>query len=384
MGRRDDLKRILNHQQPENAILDLGGCPLSTMHGRSYANLMKHFGFDMVKDCSDEVLIWGQVHRLDDRLVEALDVDTRGVGAVMIPKNSTFHWISPTEYMDEWSIRRKFDGLYWDIVENPLREKTVDDLKDFPWPNADFIDMDFIRSEAKRAKYLYENTDYIVVADLPTYGVFELADWMCGFDDYMIKMALDEDFVHEFSSRVLAYQKRMLQLYLEELGPYIHILVSGDDFATQNSQFVSMSMFEELIQPYFKARIDCSKQYTDAAILHHSCGSVAKLIPKLKECGVDILNPVQPGAAGMEPETIKLAYGDQIVFHGGLDTQEVLPFGTEEDVEAAVKNIMRVMNKDGGYIFAAAHNIQEDVPPQNVIAMLRAARKWGKKGAFDD
>lgn len=382
MGRREDFKRILNHQQPEHAILDLGGCPLSTMHGRSYENLMKYLGFDMPEDYKEEVLIWGQVHRLDDRLPEALDVDTRGVGAVMIPGKSLFRWISPAEYMDEWGIRRKFTGLYWDIIESPLRGKSAEDLKEFPWPDPDSIDMEFVRKEAKRAKHLYENTDYIVVADLPTYGVFELADWMCGFDDYLMKMALDEDFVHEFSGRVLTYQKRILQLYLEELGTYIHVLVSGDDFATQKSQFVSQKMFRELIAPYFKARIDCSKEYTDAAILHHSCGSVAKLIPELKACGVDILNPIQPGAADMEPEKIKPAYGDEMIFHGGLDIQEVLPFGTEEDVEQAVKEIMRVMNKDGGYIFAAAHNIQEDAPPQNIVAMFRAARKWGEKGAF--
>lgn len=382
MGRRENFKKILNHQQPDDIIMDLGGCPLSTMHGRSYVNLMTYLGLDMPKDYSKEVLIWGQVHRLDDRLVEALDIDTRGVGAVMIPKNSTFKWLSPTEYIDEWNIRRKFTGLYWDIVESPLRDKNVDDLKEFPWPDADSIDMDFIRREAVRAKYLYENTDYIVVADLPTYGVFELANWMCSFDDYMMKMVLDEDFVHEFSRRVTDYQKRILELYLQELGPYIHVIVSGDDFATQESQFVSRDMFREMIMPYFKERIEVSKQYTDAAILHHSCGSVAKMIPELKECGVDILNPVQPGAKEMEPERIKPLYGDQIVFHGGLDTQEVLPFGKPEDVEREVKNIMQVMNKDGGYIFAAAHNIQEDAPPENIVAMFRAARKWGKRGSF--
>lgn len=176
MGRRENFKSILNHRQPEDAILDLGGCPLSTMHGRSYVNLMKYMNLEMPADYKEDVLIWAQVHRLDDRLVEALDIDTRGVGAVMIPKRSTFRWISPTEYVDEWSIRRKFTGLYWDIVESPLRNKTADDLKDFPWPDADSVDMDFIRREAARAKHLYENTDYILVADLPTYGIFELAD----------------------------------------------------------------------------------------------------------------------------------------------------------------------------------------------------------------
>ena len=134
-----------------------------------------------------------------------------------------------------------------------------------------------------------------------------------------------------------------------------------------------------MVKPYFKERLRQTRQFTDAAILHHSCGSVAKMIPTLIDCGVQILNPIQPGAVDMSPENIKPKYGDQIVFHGGFDTQEVLPFGSRDDVDKAVKSMMDVMNKDGGYIFAAAHNIQEDVPPENIVEMFRAARKYGAK-----
>ena len=379
MGRRENFKKILAHEQPDDAILDLGGCPLSTMMGKSYAGLMHLLGLENKDAENDEILKWGQVYRLDDRLVEALDIDTRGVGAVQIPSRSTWKILSKNEYIDEWSIRRKFTGLYWDIIESPLRDKEVEDLEDFPWPDPDSIDMESIRREAKRAKFLYENTDYIVVADLPTYGIFELGCWMCGFDDYLCKMAADPDFIHEYSNRVLAYQKRVLELYLNELGPYIHVIVSGDDYATQHPQFLSMPMFDEMVKPYFKERLRYTRQFTDAAILHHSCGSVAKMIPDLVDCGVEILNPIQPGAVDMEPEKIKPMYGDQIVFHGGFDTQQVLPFGTEEDVEREVAHMMGIMNKNGGYIFAAAHNIQEDVKPENIVAMFRAARKYGKK-----
>ena len=236
-----------------------------------------------------------------------------------------------------------------------------------------------MKREGERAKWLYENTDYIVVADLPVYGVFELGCWMCGFDDYLEKLIIDPDFIHEFSNQYLKYQKRVIELYLAELGPYIHIIASGDDFATQHTQFVSEKMFNEMVAPYFKERLMFTKNFTDAANLHHSCGSVAKMIPSLKACGVEILNPIQPGATDMEPEKIKPAYGKDIVFHGGFDTQEVLPYGNPDQIDAAVKNIMDVMNKDGGYIFAAAHNIQEDVPPENIVAMFKAARKYGKK-----
>lgn len=379
MSRRQNFKDILAHKQPQDIIMDLGGCPLSTMHGKSYYSLLKHLGLEHLDPESDEVLKWGQVHRLNDKLLEALDIDTRGVGAVQIPKNSTFKVLNDKEYIDEFSIKRVFTGLYWDIIDSPLEDKEVEDLATFPWPDPDSIDMDLIKREAARAKWLYENTDYIVVADLPVYGVFELGCWMCGFEDYLYKMVADPDFIHEFSRRYLDYQKRVTELYLSELGPYIHIIVSGDDYATQHTTFVSPKMFDEMVAPYFKERLLFQKNFTDAANLHHSCGSVSHMIPQLKACGVDILNPIQPGAVGMEPEFIKPTYGDQIVLHGGFDTQEVLPFGSKEDVDNAVKSMMDVMNKDGGYIFAAAHNIQEDVPPENIVAMFQAARKFGKK-----
>lgn len=379
MSRRQNLKDILAHKQPQDAIIDLGGCPLSTMMGHSYYSLLEYLGLDKFDPRVDEVLKWGQVHRLHDKLTEALDIDTRGVGAVQIPKNSTFKVLSDKEYIDEFSIKRVFTGLYWDIIDSPLRGKEVEDLKEFPWPDPDSIDLEALKREGQRAKWLYENTDYIVVADLPVYGVFELGCWMCGFDDYLEKLIIDPDFIHEFSNQYLKYQKRVLELYLAELGPYIHIIASGDDFATQHTQFVSEKMFNEMVAPYFKERLMFTKNFTDAANLHHSCGSVAKMIPSLKACGVEILNPIQPGATDMEPEKIKPAYGKDIVFHGGFDTQEVLPYGNPDQIDAAVKNIMDVMNKDGGYIFAAAHNIQEDVPPENIVAMFKAARKYGKK-----
>ncbi|MCK5757626.1 MAG: methyltransferase, partial [Clostridiales bacterium] len=154
---------------------------------------------------------------------------------------------------------------------------------------------------------------------------------------------------------------------------------SGDDFATQTSLFISPDMFRENIKPYFQERVKFTKELTDAAFLHHSCGNVHDIIDDLIDSGVDILNPIQPTNEMMNPERLKREFGDRIVFHGGLDTQDVLPFGTKDTVKAAVDNLISTMNKDGGYIFAAAHNIQPDVPPENVIHMFKAARKAGQQ-----
>lgn len=379
MGRRENFKKTLRHEQPDDLVLDLGGCPLSTMMGKSYESLAAYL--DIVVPPQTEILKWGQVHQLEERLLEHLDIDTRAVGSVQIPLRSQYKVLSPNSYTDEWGIKRVFTGLYWDITESPLQNKTVDDLKDFNWPDPASMDLALLKREQERAKWLYENTDYVICADLPVYGVFELGCWICGFEDYLYKLAVDEDFIHEFSRRVLDYQKKVSEIYYSYLGKYIHYTASGDDFATQTNTFMSVGMFREMIMPYFKARVAHTKQHTDAAFLHHSCGNVYTLIPSLIECGVDILNPIHPTTPEMSARSLKKDYGSNIVFHGGFDTQTQI-FGTPQQIDTAVKQLCQNMHGGGGYIFACAHNIQEDVAPQNIVTLFEAARKYGKQGGW--
>ena len=282
------------------------------------------------------------------------------------------------EYIDEWGIRRKFTGLYWENVSTPLKGATLAELNAYPFPDPDSIDQREIDACAAQAKDLYENTDYVICAEHPVYGIFELGCWLCGFEDFLYRMALDEEWVHRFFERVLEYQKKVIKRYYTAVGPYVHYTSSGDDFATQNGPFVSPDMFRELIKPYFKERISYTKQFTKAKYLHHSCGSVFRLVDDLIDCGVEILNPIQPKAADMQPEKLKAAYGDRIVFHGGIDTQELLPFASDQEIEETVHRTIEILNKDGGYIFAAAHNIQPDVNPRSLTVMLNAARKYRK------
>jgi uroporphyrinogen decarboxylase len=376
MGKREDFQKILNHEQPENLIIDFGGNPLSSMEGQSMYRLLEFLGYDVTDKI--EVMPFGRVRRLDERLLKHFNVDTRSVGTILRPQESLYKKISDSEYIDEWGIRRIYTGMYWDIVEYPLEGAAVEDLERYKWPEPESIDMDEIKEHARQAKKLYEETDYVICAEHPVYGIFELGCWMCGFDDFLLKLAIDEKFVRRFFEKVLGYQKRIIEIYYGALGQYIHYTSSGDDFATQTSLFVSPEMFRRLIKPYFKERISYTKKFTQAAYLHHSCGSVFPIIEDLIDCGVNILNPIQPGAKDMQPENLKKTYGSRIVFHGGIDTQEILPFGTKESIEKTVKDTIEVMNRDGGYIFAAAHNIQEDVPPQNLVYMVEAARKFGK------
>lgn len=375
MGRRENFEKTMRHEKPEGLIIDLGGNPLSSMEGESENKMLEFLGFGK-KEGDD--LPFGKTRRLDNRLLEYFDIDTRSIGEIFVPQDSLFEKISDEEYIDEWGIRRKFTGLYWESVSTPLKDATLAELNAYPFPDPMSIRPQEIAAHAARAKELYETTDYVICAEHPVYGVFELGCWMCGFEDFLYRMAADEEWVHRFFERVLDYQKKVIEQYYTAVGPYIHYTSSGDDFATQNAPFISPNMFRDLVKPYFKERISYTKQFTKAKFLHHSCGSVYSLIDDLIDSGVEILNPIQPKAADMQPQKLKDTFGSRIAFHGGIDTQELLPFGSDSQIEETVHRTIEIMNRDGGYIFAAAHNIQPDVNPRSLTVMLNAARKYRK------
>lgn len=372
--RIDRYHDTINHKQPQELILDLGGCPLSSMEGLSSHHLLEFLGFTPSKA---ERLLFGKAPRLDERLLKALDIDTRSVGEILRPLDSPYQKLSDDVYIDEWGIKRKFTGMYWDIVENPLEDADISELDNYPFPDGSSLDPEQIKSIAQDAKRLYDAGEYIICAEHPVYGVFELGCWLCGFEDFLTRLILEPDFVHALFGKILEYQKKVIDLYYGAVGPYIHYTSSGDDFATQTSLFMSPASFRELVKPYLKERIAYTKRYTSAQFLHHSCGNVFGIIPDLIDAGVEILNPIQPVTEEMSPRSLKENFGSQIVLHGGIDTQQLLPYGTKQSIEEGVHAAIEVLGKGGGYIFAAAHNIQEDVPPENVVYMFQAARKFG-------
>jgi len=363
-ARREAFRRAVRGEPSDRVILDLAGCPLSGLSPEAERALTKHLGVSGAPDPREAML-------------RALDIDTRGVGDILCPPKSLYRRLSDTAYIDEWGVERRYTGLYWDIVNAPIAHLTAEDLDDYPWPDPDSIPEEALLTLRDWAKALREETDYVVCASHPVYGVFELGLWMCGFEEFMVRLYEDEPFVRKFFQTVLDYQLKLIRRYYRHLGPFIDYTSSGDDFATQSSLFLSPAMFREMIAPYFKERIRVTKEFTDAPYLHHSCGNVARLIPDLIDCGVDILNPIQPCASDMAPEALRASFGGKIAFHGGLDTQVELPGGTPESVERAVNRLLNgIEAQKGGYIFAAAHNLQGDVPPENIVAMFRAARNW--------
>lgn len=311
---------------------------------------------------------------LDEAVLQALDIDIRGVGGILTPAGTQSRWLSPTEFVDAWGIRYAWQGHHHEMVGHPLAGATLDDLERYPWPDAERLDRDDLERLTARARYLYEETPYVVCGRHPVFGVLELGCWMCGFGDFLYRLAAEPEFVARFFDIVWAYQRRVLEIYYGALGPYLHFTTCGDDFGSQKGPLMAPAMFAEQVKPRLAERIAYTRRFTDAAFFHHTCGSVCALIPDLLEAGVEILNPVQPSAQDMEPDRLKPAFGDRLTFYGGIDTQWLLPHGTVEEVEAGVRAVIRILGRDGGYVLSAAHTLQEDVPAANVLAMYRAGR----------
>lgn len=366
---RERFALIMAHQEADRVPLDLAGTSLTNIDAGVSDRLRELLGF-----CGEPQEI---NNGMDERVLKALEIDFRRVGSLVGSGGRQVQG-RPDRQVDMWRVERAWTGQYWDIVKSPLKGATIEDLKAFPWPEPEqwFSEKQLLgyREDARR---LWQETDTVVVAEHPVFGVLELGCWMCGFDDFLLRVAGDHDFVRCFFDIVYELQKRFIQPYYQAVGDYIHLTTSGDDFGMQTGPFISPRAFRNLVAPYFKERIAFTRQFTPAHYWHHSCGSVHAIIPDLLDCGVEILNPIQPGAHQMEPERLKNDYGARLVFHGGFDTQNVLPFGSQAEIETEVERVISAMKPGGGYIFSAAHIIQPDVPPENVLTLFQTARKMG-------
>jgi uroporphyrinogen decarboxylase len=362
---RERFARTLAHQPVDRPPMDLGATDMTEIDGGP-RRLAIVLGLQTQSLSGPEI---------DECVLRALDIDIRGVGGVLTPEESQARRLSPTAFVDAWGITHQWQGHHYEMVGRPLANATLADLDRFPWPDPERLSPRAIETIRQRARYLHEETPYVVCARHPCYGILELGCWMCGFEDFLYRLAADPDFVHRFFEIILNYQKRVIDIYYGAIGPFIHFTTSGDDFGTQTGPFISPQMFRDLIIPGMTERIRQTRRHTDAAFFHHSCGAIFDLIPDLIAAGVQILNPIQPGAKNMEPERLKERYGRDLTFYGGIDTQHLLPTGTPDQVDAETKRVTRVLSASGGFILSAAHCIQEDVPAENAVALFQSSSK---------
>jgi uroporphyrinogen-III decarboxylase len=185
--------------------------------------------------------------------------------------------------------------------------------------------------------------------------------------------------VRSFNERKAENLVANARLYREAVGDSIDIVWLGEDYGTQTGLMLRPEVFDSLVAPYYRRFFDWIHENTGWKILFHCCGGIYPIIPTLIDIGVDILNPVQVEAAGMEAGRLKREFGERLVFWGGgIDTQGVLPFGTREEIRAQVHDRIRTFGPGGGFVFTPSHNIQADVPCGNIVAMYDAVREFGR------
>jgi len=285
--------------------------------------------------------------------------------------------------VDEWGITRQRvnleEGIYYvEMVDNPLNDATIEDRERYPWP--DPYDEGRIEGLAAETKLYREQTDYTVMSHLSG-SIWEMSAYLCGFENLHLNIALNPGFIEALLGKLCELQIAMYEVTLREVGSYIDVLrLAGEDLGTQIGPMISPEQFRQIVKPRLKTLVtfagDTLRKYNpNGKVLLHSCGDIYPFIEDFIECGVDILDPLQPRAAEMDHRRIKAEYGDRLCFHGGIDIQHTLPSGTPAEVAFEIRQAVAILGQGGGYILAPAHNVQGDVPPENLIAMAEAVRK---------
>jgi uroporphyrinogen decarboxylase len=198
-------------------------------------------------------------------------------------------------------------------------------------------------------------------------------------DEFLLNLGMDPDFAKSFLQKTAQVCKALIGPFLEELGDHVDLIKIGDDLGTQSSLLMSPTMYREILKPIHADYIAFIKAHTNAKLFFHTDGDVYPLIEDFIEIGVEVLNPIQTSAGRMANlHKLKRQYGPKLIFCGAVDTQRILPMGTPAEVREEVRRVIQILGPGGGYMLASVHTIMDDVPPENIQAMVEAAQDYGK------
>ncbi|NSW75659.1 MAG: hypothetical protein HPY68_02570, partial [Candidatus Atribacteria bacterium] len=275
--------------------------------------------------------------------------------------------------IDEFSLMYRRIGFYDEIIKRPLENaETPEDIFSYPLPLA----LDSKRWERTTVQIQTYSSSYAVIGDLEA-TIFELSWNLVGMEKFLIDLALEKKYIFTLLDRILEEYALPCGQKMVELG--IDVLWAGDDFGTQKGMLISPEAFRKHFKPRYQYLFQkWKKANPDLRIAYHSCGSVFPIIPDLVEIGLDILNPIQPQAVGMNLERLKKEWHGKLVLFGGVDEQEVLPFKNPGEVKEEVRRRIQEAGKGGGYIVAPSHNIQPDTPIENIFAYFEAIQEFGR------
>lgn len=384
MNGRERALTALAHREADRVPFDLGSVQVTGIHETAYRSLRRALGLPAAGvELCDTIQ---QLATIDDDLAQRLGIDFRG----LYPLNSHNWGIEVQDagaywaYTDEWGITHhmpKEGGFYFSIVEVPLPQDDVseEDIAAHPWPDMGASwRLEGLRLQAQE----FREAGYAVVLKDAFAGIFEFAQRVVGMENLLVMMSVDEETAGALFDKLLDLKLAYWQTALHEVGDLVDVVTYADDYGTQVSQLISPRMFRRQLKPRVRQIFELqAKMAPHAKRFFHSDGNVRPLIPDFIEIGVDVLNPVQTTASNMNAAELKQAFGQDLVFWGGgVDTQGILPNGTPQEVKEDVRRSIDILAPGGGYVFNTVHNIQADVPAENIVAMWEALQEYGVYG----
>lgn len=378
---RQRVEISLCHQTPDRIPVDFLATP------EIWNKLIQHFGLDTREPDEDDFF-----EPAREAVLNQLNVDCRLISydmflnppAFVILSGANVDWwnslsrstpnrmwrqvLADGTFRDVWgrhscNIQNAF-GAYEEFVTNPLAQvDSLEDLKVMQWPTPDWWDFsrlpDLLNELDKKAEYHIR---------FRVGSVFEVAWQLRGMESFLLDLVTEPTLAEYLMDRLTDIYVANLQNVLEKAGERIDMIYYYDDVATQTSLLVSKKVWRNAIRPRHQRIVDLAKKY-DKHVMYHCDGAISFLLPELLELGIDVINPVQVDASGMEPTELKQKYGKQLSFHGGIDIINTLRTGSPKDVINEVEDRVRVLGVDGGYIMASSHHIQPDTPIENILAM---------------
>ena len=365
---RERLLTALNHREPDRVPIDIGGSFATGINIAAYEALKEYLG---VKSETVVASRRSQIAMVEKDVRQRLGIDTYPI----LPRTpeGTEILYPDGSYRDEWGVlRNKPEGGHYYVVEPPLAgDISLADVEAFPWPDPD--DPSYVRGLTEEAQALCQETDYAIVLSLPV-GFVHQSQFMRGYEAWLMDLLLDPGLAERIMDHVLEIHLPIIGRMLDAVSDHIDVVLYADDIGFQDRTMVSLELYRKFLKPRQDRLFGFVKKHTEAKILYHTCGAVYPLIGDFIDIGLDILNPIQTTARGMDIQRLKKKFGHDLCFWGAIDVQQLLPHGSPAEVAAVTQETIACLGAGGGYVLSAANNIQADTPPENIWAMVKAAQ----------
>lgn len=376
MTSRERVLAALSLHEGDRVPIDLGSTWISTTTIPFYEELKRHFGVDRPTELMERNM---QVCHIDEEILLQLSVDTRFVSANApeLPCNQNTE-LGEGHYRDPWGIewRKPPTSYYYDLHKPPLAGAiTKQDILRHPWPDPD--DPGYTRGLRSRIEAMRARTNCALVLNLSLW-VLQCSQNVRGYQDWYIDLATQPDLLECMADCLTESMLGPLEKVTAEIGDLVDVISVSDDIGHQDRLCMNPATYRRVFKPRHARMMQAITSRSKAPVMWHTCGCVVEVIDDLREIGVTCLNPVQTTAARMDPHNLKREFGDRMAFWGGIDTMRILNHGSTEDVRREVRDKILAMAPGGGYMLNPTHNVQPDVPVENLLAMIEAGLAFGR------